>query len=96
MQEYPETVATVQDFKNLLAMAEYRKQALADLQKIFDLADDEIQVDRTPADVLEKIRLRKLGPENAITETIQNPMPMWKRRGFKSRDDVLKMIQERA
>ena len=94
MQEYPETVATVQDFKNLLAMAEYRKQALADLQKIFDLTDDEIQVDRTPADVLEKIRLGKLGPENAITETIQNPMPMWKRRGFKSRDDVLKMIDD--
>ena len=54
MQEYPETVATVQDFKNLLAMAEYRKQALADLQKIFDLTDDEIQVDRTLADVLKK------------------------------------------
>lgn len=82
MKNYPKHIATKQDFINLLALPEYQAQALADLQQIVDLDDDK---------TLRTISINEETGE-ATTEEINNPMPMWKVKGFTSRQDVLDLI----
>lgn len=75
MRGYPKGQLSKRDFENLLAMPEYTKAAKADLVKLAAVDDDKISVSR--------------GDENAPTIIeIANPLPTWKRRGFKDRKEL--------
>ena len=83
MKGYPKHVATKQDFINLLAMPEFKKQALSDLIAIHDLDDD---------NALRTLEINE--DETALTEEIDNPMSLWKIKGFSSLQEVSGMIKE--
>jgi len=83
MKGYPRHVATKQDFLNLLADPSFKQRAIADLAAIRDAADD--KATRT-------ISINEDG--TAVTEEIDNPMPLWKVKGFSSRQDVIDLIGE--
>lgn len=80
---YPDHVATKQDFANLVAMPEYRQRALAELQAIYDAGDATVT----------RVVSGSTETGDLVTEEIENPNPVWKQRGFASRDDVLQMIE---
>lgn len=84
MKGYPKYVATKQDFINILNSKEYREQALIDLQQIADIDDDR---------VLQTISISEETGE-AIIKEIENPMPIWKIKGFKSRQEIVDLIKE--
>jgi hypothetical protein len=84
MKGYPKHVATKQDFINLLEDPGYIVQALEDLKLIRDLDDD--KASRT-------ISINEETGE-ATTEEIDNPMPLWKVKGFSSRQEVADLISE--
>ena len=88
MRGYPKTIATKQDFINLLSEPEFKAQALADLQTIYDLQDDTLErvVSYDTDDNGQMI--------NVVTETIPAPMPKWKRMGFESRAAVMELYNE--
>lgn len=79
MRGYPKFIATRQDFVNLLALAEFKSQALADLKAVIDLQDD----------TLERVVSYDKDEEgqmiNIVFETVPALMPEWKRLGFESR-----------
>jgi len=85
MKGYPRLIATKQDFINLLAEPEFKAQALADLQAVYDLQDDTLErvVSFDTDDKGQMI--------NIVTETIEAPMPKWKRMGFESRAAVMEL-----
>ncbi|RLC60605.1 MAG: hypothetical protein DRI01_09990 [Chloroflexi bacterium] len=82
MKGYPKHVATKQDFLNLLSQEEFKEQALEDLRKIYEAQDDTV------------IRVVSGSEEegNLVTEEIENPMPLWKVKGFSSRQEVADLI----
>jgi len=84
MKGYPKHIATKQDFLNLLDTAEFRARAVDDLAAIRDTDDDTatrtIAIDEATGE--------------AQTETIENPMPLWKIKGFASRQEVIDLIGE--
>jgi len=86
MNGYPKVIATKQDFINLLADPEFKERALADLKAVYDLQDDTLErvVSFDTDDKGQMI--------NIVTETIEAPMPKWKRMGFESREKVKDMI----
>ncbi len=85
MRGYPKHIATKQDFINLLAMPEHKAHALADLKAIHDLDDAKATRATTLID--------ENDPEKGFnTETIDNPLPVWKQKGFTSRKAVAAMI----
>ena len=79
---YPKHINCKQDYLNLLAEPEFKEQALADLRAIRDLDDDKA------------LRVVSMIEETgeATTEEIDNPMPLWKIKGFSSRLDVADLI----
>ena len=85
MRGYPKVIATRQDFINLLAEPEFKAQALADLQALSDLQDDTLErvVSYDTDDKGQMI--------NIVTETVDAPMPTWKRMGFESRAAVMEL-----
>lgn len=83
MNGYPKHVATVTDYEHLLSFPEFRERALAELVAIRN-ADD--------ATVLRVISVSADGTEE--TEEIENPMPLWKIKGFESRGAVDEMISQ--
>jgi threonyl-tRNA synthetase len=83
MKGYPKHVAIKQDFLNLLEIPEFKDQALADLAEIRDLTDD--TATRT-------LVIQEDG--TAVTEEIENPMPLWKIKGFSSRQEITDLIRE--
>ena len=82
MRNYPQYIATKQDFINLLAIPEHRKQALDDLKKILDVADD--KAERTIS-IDEATNV-------AVIEIIDNPYPLYKIKGFHSREDLSDLV----
>lgn len=82
MKGYPKTMGTKQDFLNLLSMKEFKERALADLKVISEMADDKT------------IRVVSGSEEtkNLVTEEIENPMPLWKKKGFQNRQEVADII----
>ncbi|MEN6421338.1 MAG: hypothetical protein ABFD76_05265 [Smithella sp.] len=84
MKGYPKHINCKQDFINLLSEPEHQAQALADLIVIRDMDDDKalrtVSIDETTGE--------------AVTEEIDNPMPLWKVKGFSSRQDVTDLIAE--
>lgn len=81
MRGYPKHIATKQDFLNLLADQEFKERAIADLKVIRDVPDD--KATRT-------VSINEDG--TAVTEEIDNPMPLWKVKGFISRAEVAALI----
>jgi hypothetical protein len=87
MKSYPKYLAVKQDFINLLEDKEFKKQALIELLAIYKLDDSKATKATTLIDPLD--------PEKGWnTEIIDNPMPMWKQKGFASRQAVADLITE--
>ena len=87
MRGYPKNVATKQDFLNLLSTEELKAQVIEDLKKIYNLDDSKATRATTLIDPDD--------PEKGYnTEIIDNPMPLWKQKGFASRQDVADLITE--
>lgn len=85
MRGYPKHIATKQDFLNLLSMREHQKQALKDLERLFKYDDSSA--------------LRAVGPVTpedpegpGITEKINNPNPIWRQKGFSSRQEIADIL----
>ena len=80
--DYPAYVATKQDYINLLSMPEHRDRALAELRQLAKI-DDAYSTRVVSGSEDEK---------SLVTETVSTPRPMWLRKRFKSRDEVLEII----
>ena len=85
MRGFPKHINCVQDFNNLLADKDLKTRTLAELQKIYNKDD------------LKALRATTLiDPEDPKsdwnTEEIDNPMPLWKQKGFESREAVAELI----
>ncbi len=76
MRGYPNGPLTKRDYENLLFMPEHEKRAKEDLAKLAAIDDTKITVDQ--------------GTEKSpkLME-IDNPMPIWKRAGFRDMDELL-------
>jgi len=86
MRGYPKYVATKKDYENLMAMKEYKDQAIKELSAIRDLDDDKaIEVVSSTTD-------EETGKETVVTKEIDNAMPAYKIKGFKSRQEVADLI----
>jgi len=85
MRGYPTIVLQKQDYLNLLSMQEHKAQALSDLQKLYAANDDMILTTTTQKD-----------PDDPMsdwnTEMLPNPSPLWKQKGFESREDLAQNI----
>ena len=83
MKGYPKFIATKNDFEHLLAMPQFRAQALKDLKKIHETNDDEV-------DVCTTIQNPEAPKEEQVWNTKKQPAPrpLWKQKGFKSRKDL--------
>ena len=84
MKGYPKYINCKQDFINLLAEPEHQAQAIEDLKVIRDMDDEKA------------LRVVSMNEETgeATTEEIDNPMPLWKVKGFSSRQEVADLITE--
>ena len=85
MRGFPKHINCVQDFNNLLADKDLKTRTLAELQKIYNKDD------------LKALRATTLiDPEDPKsdwnTEEIDNPMPLWKQKGFESREAVAALV----
>lgn len=78
MQGYPKVIATKQDFINLLNMYEHKAQALIDLQAMVNFQDDIV---------------KQSIDENSYIE-IDNPNPLYKQKGFGTRQEVIDLINQ--
>ena len=80
MRGYPNGSLTKRDYENLLFMPEHEKRAKEDLAKLAAIDDTKITVDQ--------------GTEKSpkLME-IDNPMPIWKRAGFKDKAELLKLAE---
>ena len=76
MRGYPKGPLTKRDYENLLAMPEHSDRAKADLARLAETDDSKITVDQ--------------GTEKSpkLVE-IDNPMPAWKRAGFKDTSELV-------
>ncbi len=85
MRGYPKHINCVQDFNNLLADKALKARTLAELQEIYNKDDSKTLRATTLID-----------PEDPKsdwnTEEIDNPMPLWKQKGFESREAVAELI----
>jgi len=84
MKGYPKHINCKQDFINLLAEPEHQAQAIEDLKVIRDMED------------YKALRVVSMDEETGeeTTEEIDNPMPLWKVKGFSSRQEVADLITE--
>ena len=82
MKGYPKYINCQQDYINLLALPEWQARAIADLTAIRDMKDSK---------VLRVVSMNEKTGE-AKTEEIDNPMPLWKVKGFARREDVAELI----
>ena len=82
MNGYPKYINRKQDYWNLPAMPEHKDRAIADLKVIRDMDD---------AKALRVVSMNEETGE-ATTEEIDNPMPLWRVKGFASREEVAELI----
>ena len=87
MKGYPKHFATKQDYLNILEFPKFREQCLSDLKSILDTKDDTTLVATTPIDP-------KDPNSEWNTKTVTNPNPLWKQKGFFSRNEIEKLIQK--
>ncbi len=85
MKGYPKRIATKQDFINMLGEKEFKSWTIDDLKAIYNLDDAKVTRATTLIDPAD--------PEKGYnTEIIDNPMPVWKQKGFASRQEVADLI----
>ncbi|OPY87920.1 MAG: hypothetical protein A4E72_01402 [Syntrophus sp. PtaU1.Bin208] len=84
MRGYPKHIATRQDFINLLGMEEYKARALTDLRALYE----------TPDDTYLRVVSGSEKTGDLVTEEVPAPNPLWKQKGFESRDAVAELIIE--
>jgi len=84
MRGYPKYVATKQDFLNLLSMDEHRGQATEDLIAIYQINNEKAVRVISGSEETKDLKI----------EEIENPMPLWKRKGFKSRQEIAGIIKK--
>ena len=85
MRGYPKYVNCVQDFNNLLADKDLKTRTLAELQKIYTTDDSKALRATTLIDPSDP-------NSDWNTEEIDNPMPLWKQKGFESREAVAELV----
>ena len=80
MMGYPKNSNTLTkvDYENLLSMPEHAKKAAEELAKLAEIDDSKITVDKGTTD---KPNLKQ----------IDNPLPAWKRAGFKDYKELQSM-----
>jgi len=86
MRGYPKFVATKKDFENLMAMPEYKDQAVKELAAIRDLDDDKA------IEVVSSTKDEVTGAETVVTKEIDNAMPAYKQKGYKSRQEISDLL----
>jgi len=84
MYGFPKHINTTQDFVNLLEMPEYKEQAIAELEGIHSMDDDYMTVVVSGSEE----------EGNLVTEEALAPNPVWKQKGFASRDAVINLINK--
>ena len=85
MRGYPKHINNKTDYLNLLSIPEFAERALEDLRRIAELNDDKMEIAVKPID--------PKNPEGKWeTKIVDAPMPVWKQKGFKSRDEVLNLL----
>ena len=80
MKGYPKGFLIKQDYINLLSMPEYAKQAKEDLARLAAIDDAKVTVEQGTEDSPNPVE-------------IDNPMPIWKRAGFRDMDELLKLAE---
>lgn len=82
MNGYPKYINCKQDYLNLLAMPDFKARTIEDLKVIRDMDDEKA------------LRVVSMNEETgeATTEEIDNPMPLWRVKGFASREEVAELI----
>jgi len=85
MRGFPKHINCVQDFNNLLADKDLKRRALVELQKIYTTDDSKALRATTLIDPSDP-------KSDWNTEEIDNPMPLWKQKGFESRKAVATLI----
>ena len=85
MRGYPKHVNCKQDYLNLLADEGLTAQAIAELQAIYKKDDSRALRATTLIDPSDP-------KSDYNTEEIDNPMPLWKQKGFESREAVAELI----
>lgn len=85
MRGYPKHVATKQDHMNLLAMPEYKERTLKDLKELYNTNDDTATRATTLVDPSDESK-----GQNVVQ--IKNPNPLWKQKGFASRQEVADIV----
>ena len=86
MKGFPRVIRTKQDWINCLEDASLKKTALDKLQNIYDTEDD--YVVRVVSGSEETKDLK--------TEKIENPMPLYKMRGFGTKQELKDLIDKYA
>jgi len=81
MQGYPKFIATRQDYENLLKIPEFAGRAKTDLTALALINTEKVTRAVRPVDANK--------PDgNWVTEEIDNPSPIWKRKGFETTKEV--------
>lgn len=80
MRGYPNGPLTKRDYENLLSMPEHAERAKEELAALAAIDDSKVTMEQ--------------GTEEApnLVE-IDNPMPMWKRAGFKDKDELVALVE---
>lgn len=86
MRGYPKYIATKADLKYLLTQDEYKDRAKEYLNQLSKVDDSKVTKAISPKDPV-----KPNGEWNTVE--INNPMPAWKRLGFKSKEDVTSLSQ---
>lgn len=86
MRGYPKDIATKQDFINMCETEEFKEQTIGDLKIICNTDDDKTTRATTLVDPSDPM-------SDWNTEIIDNPSPLYKQKGFASRQEVLDLIQ---
>lgn len=85
MKGYPKHIATKQDYENLLNIPEFAKRAKEDLEELAAIND--VKITRAVSLVDENDPVSEW-----VTEKINNPMPLWKAKGFASLKEVTNAV----
>lgn len=87
MRGYPKYIPAKRDFLNLLAIDEHRARTLSDLERLYANDDTLIMTTTSLKDMDDPM-------SGWNQEMLPNPSPLWKQKGFESRKELAKTIQE--
>ena len=80
MRGYPDGPLTKRDYENLLSMPEHADRARADLVRLSTVDDSKVTIDQGTAEAPKIVQ-------------INNPLPTWKRIGFKDQAELSKTVE---